>query len=41
VLAACTGLGAAGIAERIRRAVHEYDATPPDDDLALLVLQAQ
>lgn len=41
VLAACAGLGAAGVAERIRRAVHEYDVAPPDDDLALLVLQAQ
>lgn len=41
VLAACAGLGAAGVAERIRRAVHEYDVAPPDDDLAVLVLQAQ
>ncbi|WP_431968923.1 SpoIIE family protein phosphatase [Actinacidiphila sp. bgisy160] len=40
VLAACAGLGAAGVAERIRRAVHEYDVAPPDDDLAMLVLQA-
>ncbi|MFD8308995.1 SpoIIE family protein phosphatase, partial [Streptomyces sp. NPDC059690] len=41
VLAACAGLGAAGVAERVRRAVHEYDVAPPDDDLAVLVLQAQ
>ncbi|MFB7290470.1 SpoIIE family protein phosphatase [Actinacidiphila glaucinigra] len=41
VLVACAGLGAAGVAERIRRAVHEYDVAPPDDDLAVLVLQAQ
>jgi serine phosphatase RsbU (regulator of sigma subunit)/anti-sigma regulatory factor (Ser/Thr protein kinase) len=40
VLGGCAGLGAAAVAERIRRAVHEYDAAPPADDLALLVLQA-
>jgi serine phosphatase RsbU (regulator of sigma subunit)/anti-sigma regulatory factor (Ser/Thr protein kinase) len=40
-LSACAGLGASAVAERIRRAVHEYDAAPPDDDLALLVLKAQ
>jgi len=40
-LAACAGLGAGAVAERIRRVVHEYDPAPPDDDLALLVLQAQ
>jgi serine phosphatase RsbU (regulator of sigma subunit) len=39
-LSACTGLPAAGVAERLRRAVHDYDDTPPADDLALLVLQA-
>ncbi|MGP3922771.1 SpoIIE family protein phosphatase [Streptomyces sp. 8N616] len=39
-LAGCVGLGAAGVAERIRRAVHEFGETPPDDDLALLVLHA-
>ncbi len=39
-LTACTGLGATAVAEHIRRAVHEFAATPPDDDLALLVLQA-
>jgi hypothetical protein len=31
----------AGGAERIRRAVYEFAQTPPEDDLALLVLQAQ
>ncbi|MEU3460213.1 SpoIIE family protein phosphatase [Streptomyces sp. NPDC006733] len=41
VLGGCAGLGAAGVAERIRRAVHDYDDTPPDDDLAMLVLRAQ
>ncbi|MEU2787500.1 SpoIIE family protein phosphatase [Streptomyces sp. NPDC007100] len=39
-LATCTGLGAAAVAEHIRQAVHAFAATPPDDDLALLVLQA-
>ncbi|OKI05379.1 protein phosphatase [Streptomyces sp. CB02923] len=39
-LAACTGLGATAVAEHIRRAVHDFAATPPDDDLAMLVLQA-
>ncbi|WP_329131889.1 SpoIIE family protein phosphatase [Streptomyces sp. NBC_01476] len=40
-LRGCTGLGAAGVAEHIRQAVHDYDTAPPSDDLALLVLQAQ
>ncbi|MGP4002396.1 SpoIIE family protein phosphatase [Streptomyces sp. 8N706] len=40
-LAGCAGLGAADIAERIRKAVHAFDELPPDDDLALLVLQAR
>ena len=40
-LAGCTGLTAQGVAERIRRAVHDFDATPPGDDLALLVFQAE
>ncbi|WP_327371957.1 SpoIIE family protein phosphatase [Streptomyces sp. NBC_01217] len=39
-LADCTGLSADGIADRIKRAVHEFAERPPDDDLALLVLQA-
>ncbi|UWE08498.1 ATP-binding SpoIIE family protein phosphatase [Actinacidiphila bryophytorum] len=41
VLGACTGLDAAGIAERVRHAVHVYDTAPPADDLAVLVLQAR
>ncbi|MEU6342787.1 ATP-binding SpoIIE family protein phosphatase [Streptomyces sp. NPDC046977] len=41
VLAGCAGLGAAGVAERVRAAVHGYDVAPPDDDLAVLVLRAQ
>jgi len=40
-LAGCTGLSAHGIAERIKRTVHEFSDIPPDDDLALLVLQAR
>ncbi|MEE1812557.1 ATP-binding SpoIIE family protein phosphatase [Streptomyces sp. BE133] len=39
-LADCAGLSADGIAGRINRAVHEFAERPPDDDLALLVLQA-
>jgi anti-sigma regulatory factor (Ser/Thr protein kinase) len=39
-LRGCAGLDAAGVAERIRRAVHDFDAAPPADDLALLVLRA-
>ncbi|MGW3687951.1 SpoIIE family protein phosphatase [Streptomyces sp. NPDC005125] len=40
-LAGCAGLTAEGIADRIKRAVHEFAERPPDDDLALVVLQAQ
>jgi serine phosphatase RsbU (regulator of sigma subunit) len=40
-LAGCDGLSAELIAERIRRLVHEFGGKPPEDDLALLVLQAQ
>ncbi|MFG2137411.1 SpoIIE family protein phosphatase [Streptomyces sp. NPDC048650] len=39
-LAACRGLGATAVAEHIRSTVHAFAPTPPDDDLALLVLQA-
>lgn len=39
-LADCTGLSAEGIADRINQAVHSFAERPPDDDLALLVLQA-
>ncbi|MEV6316376.1 ATP-binding SpoIIE family protein phosphatase [Streptomyces sp. NPDC051776] len=41
VLSTCAGLRAAGVAERVRRAVHAFGVAPPSDDLALLVLQAQ
>ncbi|EGX55371.1 magnesium or manganese-dependent protein phosphatase [Streptomyces zinciresistens K42] len=40
-LAGCAGLNARLIAERIRRLVHEFGGRPPEDDLALLVLQAE
>ncbi|MEU5090244.1 ATP-binding SpoIIE family protein phosphatase [Streptomyces sp. NPDC021356] len=40
-LADCAGLDADLIADRIRRLVHEFGERPPEDDLALLVLQAQ
>lgn len=40
-LTGCAGLTAPLIAERIRRLVHEFGVRPPEDDLALLVLQAE
>lgn len=40
-LAGCAGLSAELIAERIRRLVHEFGGGQPEDDLALLVLQAE
>lgn len=40
-LSGCAGLNAEEIAERIKRAVHDFAERPPDDDLALLVLQAE
>ncbi|MBL1080779.1 SpoIIE family protein phosphatase [Streptomyces actinomycinicus] len=40
-LAGCAGLGAEPIAERIRRLVHDFGGGLPEDDLALLVLQAE
>ncbi|MDX3258004.1 SpoIIE family protein phosphatase [Streptomyces sp. NPDC093228] len=40
-LTGCAGLSAQRIAERIRRLVHDFGAKPPEDDLALLVLQAE
>ncbi|MFI6639779.1 SpoIIE family protein phosphatase [Streptomyces sp. NPDC050504] len=41
VFAQCAGMTAQGTAERIKRAVYEFAVTPPEDDLALLVFQAQ
>ncbi|MBQ0849108.1 SpoIIE family protein phosphatase [Streptomyces sp. BH-SS-21] len=40
-LTGCAGLNADLIAERIRRLVHDFGGKPPEDDLALLVLQAE
>ncbi|MFF8727423.1 SpoIIE family protein phosphatase [Streptomyces sp. NPDC015171] len=40
-LSGCAGLGAELIAERIRRLVHDFGGGLPEDDLALLVLQAE
>ncbi|MEV6835511.1 SpoIIE family protein phosphatase [Streptomyces sp. NPDC051133] len=40
-LSGCAGLGAELIAERIRRMVHDFGGGLPEDDLALLVLQAE
>ncbi|CAL9446769.1 SpoIIE family protein phosphatase [Streptomyces sp. enrichment culture] len=40
-LSGCAGLDADLVAERIRRLVHEFGTRPPEDDLALLVLQAE
>ncbi|WP_405877608.1 SpoIIE family protein phosphatase [Streptomyces sp. NBC_00005] len=40
-LTGCAGLSAELIAERIRRLVHEFGGRPPEDDMALLVLQAE
>lgn len=39
-LAGAAGRSADAIAEHIRRTVHAFGPTPPDDDLALMVLQA-
>ncbi|MET9404847.1 SpoIIE family protein phosphatase [Streptomyces sp. NPDC002935] len=40
-LAGCAGLNAELIAERIRGLVHDFGTRPPEDDMALLVLQAE
>ncbi|WP_330304510.1 MULTISPECIES: SpoIIE family protein phosphatase [unclassified Streptomyces] len=40
-LEGCAGLSAELVAERIRRLVHEFGTRPPEDDMALLVLQAE
>ncbi|POX47074.1 protein phosphatase [Streptomyces sp. Ru71] len=39
--AGCAGLDAELIAERISALVHDFGGRPPEDDLALLVLQAE
>lgn len=40
-LAGCAGLDAEAIAGRIRQLVHDFGVRPPEDDLALLVLQTE
>jgi serine phosphatase RsbU (regulator of sigma subunit) len=40
-LSGCAGLNAEQIAERIRHLVHDFGGGLPEDDLALLVLQAE
>ncbi|WP_445525243.1 SpoIIE family protein phosphatase [Streptomyces cyslabdanicus] len=40
VLRGCAGLGAKAVAERVRRAAHDFSTEPIDDDLAVLVLEA-
>jgi serine phosphatase RsbU (regulator of sigma subunit) len=40
-LTGCVGLSAQLIAERIKHLVHDFGTGPPEDDLALLVLQAE
>ncbi|MFF8841345.1 SpoIIE family protein phosphatase [Streptomyces sp. NPDC015127] len=40
ILRGCVGLGAKAVAERVRRAAHDFSPEPIDDDLAVLVLEA-
>jgi serine phosphatase RsbU (regulator of sigma subunit)/anti-sigma regulatory factor (Ser/Thr protein kinase) len=40
ILRGCVGLGAKAVAERVRRAAHDFGTEPIDDDLAVLVLEA-
>lgn len=40
ILHGCAGLGAKAVAECVRRTTHEFGPEPPDDDLAVLVLEA-
>ena len=39
LLGACAGLSATGIAERVERAVLEFQPVAPADDLAVVVLR--
>ncbi|MFC1441577.1 SpoIIE family protein phosphatase [Streptacidiphilus sp. N1-10] len=41
LLAECTGLTAAGTAQRLRRAVHAFSREPSRDDLAILALRVR
>ncbi|MGW1893922.1 PP2C family protein-serine/threonine phosphatase [Streptomyces sp. NPDC002004] len=40
LLRGCVGLGAKAVAERVRRAAHDFSPEPLDDDLAVLVIEA-
>lgn len=40
ILALCVGMGAMGVAERVRQAAHDFGPEPVEDDLAILVLHA-
>lgn len=40
ILRGCVGLGAKAVAERVRRAAHDFGPEPIEDDLAVLVLEA-
>ncbi|MGP4003880.1 SpoIIE family protein phosphatase [Streptomyces sp. 8N706] len=40
VLRECVGLSAKAVAERVRRAAHDFGTGPVEDDLSVLVLQA-
>ncbi|MEU6577539.1 SpoIIE family protein phosphatase [Streptomyces sp. NPDC046805] len=40
LLRGCVGLGAIAVAERVRRAAHDFSPEPIQDDLAVLVLEA-
>ncbi|WP_346777124.1 ATP-binding SpoIIE family protein phosphatase [Streptomyces sp. HNM0575] len=40
ILAGCVGMGAMGVAERVRQAAHDFGPDPVEDDLAILVLHA-
>lgn len=40
ILAACGGMGAMAVAERVRQAAHDFGPEPVEDDLAILVLHA-
>ncbi|OAH14599.1 SpoIIE family protein phosphatase [Streptomyces jeddahensis] len=40
ILRGCGGLGAQAVAERVRRATHDFSPEPIKDDIAILVLEA-
>ncbi|MFD8193778.1 SpoIIE family protein phosphatase [Streptomyces wuyuanensis] len=40
VLRGCVGMGAKAVAERVRQAAHDFDTSPIDDDLAVMVIEA-